>query len=174
MNQTLWSFSVAVYGNTAVQDECLKLQDQLGLDVNVVLLCAFLGAIHGITLTREDILSARQEVREWQEEIVATLRTTRRNLKAIEMGQDALLTNAARDLRTQVKAAELESEKIEQTILEQWAKIQLAVHKRGNSRDAILANLQVLLTAYDIGPERLVAANCVQHLMAAALHHARQ
>jgi uncharacterized protein (TIGR02444 family) len=174
MSQTFWNFSVAVYGKTAVQDECLRLQDQFGLDVNVVLWCAFLGAAHGVTLTRDDILSARQEVRQWQEEIVGTLRTTRRNLKKIETSQAAPFVNATTDFRTKVKAAELESERIEQTILEQWAKTQLAVRSRGNPRDVVLTNLQAVLTSYDIGPERLVAADCMQHLMATACEYVRQ
>ena len=41
MASPFWNFSVAVYSSDAVQDECLTLQDQFGLDVNLVLLCAF-------------------------------------------------------------------------------------------------------------------------------------
>ena len=76
---------------------------------------------------------------------------------------------AAAQLRTQVKAAELESERIEQMMLERWADARLAAWPRGNFRDAVVANLQALLAAYGIGPERLDAAHAMQHLIAAAL-----
>ena len=168
MGSPFWNFSLAVYGVSAVQDECLDLQDQFGLDVNLVLLCAFLGAVHGVALTPQDIAAARQEVGPWHEDIVKTLRVARRRLKAIEL-KDAEAAKAAMQLRTQVKAAELESERIEQTILEQWAAARLAAWPRVNARDAVPENLQALLAAYGIGPERLIAAHAMKHLIAAAL-----
>jgi uncharacterized protein (TIGR02444 family) len=172
MSQPFWNFSVAVYGARAVQDECLNLQDQFGLDVNLVLLCAYIGAVHGAALTADDISSARQEVGEWHEDVVRTLRAARRSLKTIDLGHDAQAVNAAMSLRTQVKAAELEAERIEQTKLEQWANARLAAWPRGNSRDAALANLQTLLAACGISRERLIAATAMKHLIAAALDRA--
>ena len=168
MGSPFWNFSLAVYGASAVQDECLHLQDQFGLDVNLVLLCAFLGAVHGAALTSDDIAAARQEAGPWHEDIVKTLRVARRRLKTIEL-KDAEAAKAAQQLRTQVKAAELESERIEQAMLEQWAAARLAAWPRGNARDAVPANLQALLAAYGIGPERLIAAHAMKHLIAAAL-----
>jgi uncharacterized protein (TIGR02444 family) len=171
MSQPFWDFSIAVYSASAVQDECLDLQDQFGLDVNLVLLCAFLGAVHGVTLTSDDIASARQEVCQWHDDIVRPLRAARRSLKTIEL-QDTAAAKAAMQLRTQVKAAELETERIEQTMLEQWANARLAAWPRGNSRAAVRGNLQALLTAYGIDPKRLVAAQAMQHLIAGALARA--
>jgi uncharacterized protein (TIGR02444 family) len=174
MSEPFWNFSVAVYSASAVQDECLHLQDQFGLDVNLVLLCAYLGAVQGVALTSDDILSARQEVRQWQADIVRPLRAARRSLKTIELGRDANVVNAAMNLRAQAKAAELEAERIEQTILEQWANVRRAAWPRGNPRDAVLANLQALLAAYGISPERLVAAHAMKYLIAGALDRARR
>jgi uncharacterized protein (TIGR02444 family) len=167
MGSPFWNFSIAVYGASAVQDECLNLQDQYGLDVNLILLCAFLGAVHGVTLTSDDIATVRQEVGHWHEQIVRPLRAARRHLKTINL-QDADTASAA-ELRRQVKTAELESERIEQMILEQWADARLAAWPRGNFRDAVVANLQALLATYGVGPERLDAAHAMKHLIAAAL-----
>ena len=167
MGSPFWNFSIAVYGASAIQDECLNLQDQFGLDVNLILLCAFLGAVHGVTLTSDDIASVRQEVGQWHEQIVRPLRAARRHLKTINL-QDADTASAA-ELRRQVKTAELESERIEQMILEQWADARLAAWPRGNFRDAVVANLQALLATYGVGPERLDAAHAMKHLIAAAL-----
>ena len=168
MGSPFWNFSLAVYGVSAVQDECLDLQDQFGLDVNLVLLCAFLGAGHGVALTSDDISSARRQVRHWHEQIVCTPRAARRNLKTIEL-PDAHAAQAAMQLRAQVKVAELESERMEQMMLEQWANARLAAWPHSKFRDAVVANLQALLAAYGIGPERHVAAQAMQHLIAAAL-----
>lgn len=167
MGSPFWNFSVAVYSASAVQDECVSLQDQFGLDVNLVLLCAFLGAVHGVTLTSEEIASARQEVGQWHEQIVCPLRVARRHLKTVRL-QDADAASTE-DLRTQVKAAELESERIEQILLERWADARLKAWPSGKSREAVVANLQMLLAAYGVGPERLVAVHAMRHLVVAAL-----
>ena len=68
-------------------------------------------------------------------------------------------------------AAELESERIEQTMLDQWASARLKGRPRGNPRETVPANLQALLTGYGIGPERLTADKAMQHLIAATLAH---
>ena len=168
MGSPFWDFSIAVYGTKGVQDECLALQDRFGLDVNLVLLCAYLGAVHGVALTEGDVVSARQEVGPWQEQIVRPLRAARQTLKTIAL-QNAEATNAAAQLRTQVKTAELESERIEQMMLERWAEARLAAWPRGQVREAVAANLRILLAVYGIGGERLVAAQAAPHLIAAAL-----
>ena len=168
MGSPFWNFSLAVYGANAVEDECLKLQDQFGLDVNLLLLCAFLGAGHGVALTSGDIASAHQEVDQWNEDIVKPLRAARRHLKTIEL-RDADAVKAAAQLRAQVNVAELESERVEQMMLEQWANARLATWPHGKFSDAVVANLQTLLAASGISPERLVAAHAMQHLIAAAL-----
>lgn len=165
MGSPFWNFSLAVYGASTVQDECLNLQDQLGLDVNLVLLCAFLGAVHGVALTADDIAVARGQAQQWQEQVVRPLRAARRNLKTAEL-TDARDAAAATQLRAQVKAAELESERIEQMMLEKWAEARLATWPRGKAGDAVSANLQALFAGYGIGRERLAAA---QHIIAAAL-----
>jgi len=104
MGSPFWNFSLAVYGANAVQDECLNLQDQFGLDVNLVLLCAFLGAVHGVALTFDDIASARQEVQQWHEHVVRPLRATRRHLKTAEL-TDAQDAAAAATIRCHVDMA---------------------------------------------------------------------
>ncbi|HTT47658.1 MAG TPA: TIGR02444 family protein [Pseudolabrys sp.] len=164
MGSKFWGFSLAVYSAEAVERECLVLQDQFGLDINLLLLCAFLGAVRGVTLTADDIVSACAEVASWHDDIVRPLRAARRRLKTVEL-PDARLTEAAAQLRTRVKAAELESEYVEQLMLERWADVRLAARPRGEPRDAAAANLQILLKSYG-ATEPLDA---VTHLLAAAL-----
>ena len=168
MDLPFWNFSLAVYGANAVENECLGLQDQFGIDVNLVLLCAYLGAVHGAALTASDIASARAEAGLWHEQIVRPLRAARRTLKAITFRTDDE-TKAAAQLRIQVKAIVLESERIEQMTLGRWTKARLTSWPRGDSREAVVGNLQVLLAGYGGGAERLAAAEAAKHLIAAAL-----
>jgi uncharacterized protein (TIGR02444 family) len=165
MGSPFWNFSIAVYRSSEVQDECLRLQDEFGLDVNLVLLCAFLGAVHGAALSAGDLASARQEIGQWHEDIVRPLRAARRALKTIDVAD----AEAALQLRTQVKAVELEAERIEQTMLKRWADARLAAWPRSKPSEAIVANLQALLSTYGIGRERLDAAQAMPHLIAAVL-----
>jgi uncharacterized protein (TIGR02444 family) len=165
MGSLFWNFSIAVYRSSEVQDECLRLQDEFRLDVNLILLCAFLGAVHGVALSAGDIASARQEIGQWHEDIVRPLRSARRALKTIDVAD----AEAAMELRTQVKAAELEAERIEQMTLQRWADARLKTWPRAKPADAALDNLQALLSAYGIGAERLDAAQAMPHLIAAAL-----
>src|SRR5579864_2603173 len=109
MDSPFWNFSVAAYSASGVEDEFLALQDQSGLDVNLVLFCAFLGAVHGVALTPDEIAAARREVGPWHQDVVRPLRAARRRLKTIEL-HDADAAKAAAELRTRVKAAELEAE----------------------------------------------------------------
>ena len=166
MDSTFWNFSVAIYGASGVESECLALQDQFGLDINLVLFCAFLGAVHGVALTPDDIAAVRKEVGPWHQNIVSTLRAARRHLKTTEL-QDAVAAKAAFELRARVKAAELESERIEQSMLERWAGPRLPTWSRSKPRDAVMANLQALLVTYGIGPERLTAATAMKNTIAA-------
>jgi len=167
MSLSFWNFSIDVYRAPAVQEECLAVQEQFGLDVNLVLLCAYLGAERSIDLTADDVAAAQRLVGQWHEDVVRTLRAARRNLKTIDPGQD--VADAASELRTKVKAAELEAERIEQAMLESWADARLAGRPRAEPGDAVRANLQTLLAACGIGPERLTVAKAMRHIIAAAL-----
>ena len=164
MSSKFWGFSLAVYGAEAVEPECLALQDRFGVDINLLLLCAFLGAVRGITLTADDVAAARAEVASWHDDIVRSLRAARRRLKTVTL-PDARIAEAAAQLRTRVKAAELESEYIEQLLLERWAETRFGASPRGDSREAVAANVALLFRSYAITEPPAAAA----HLVDAAL-----
>lgn len=168
MGSRFWGFSLAVYSAKQVQNECLALQEQFDLDINLVLFCAFVGAMRRIALTVADIAAARAEVADWHQDIVRPLRAARRRLKTIALG-DARTAEATAQLRTRVKEVELESEYVEHLMLERWADARLAERPRGDARQAVPANLQVLLDSYGVAPEQLANA---ERIIAAALAHA--
>ena len=108
--RSLWDFSVEVYARPGVAPACLALQDRLGVDVNLLLLCCWAGA-NGRLLSNLDLAAALTGVREGQDEIVRPLRALRRRLKA---GVAGIPTDQAEAMRRRVGDLELEAERIAQ------------------------------------------------------------
>jgi uncharacterized protein (TIGR02444 family) len=145
----LWRFSLAVYAADGVAVECLDLQDRFGLDVNLLLFAAYAGAVEGVALQAQDVTAAADLVTDWHTGIVRAVRGARRALKPVSLDARDPLQGAAAVLRARVKAAELDAEKIEQTMLWQWWQRQLHARNRAASDAALAANLRALLAHYD-------------------------
>jgi len=158
-----WRFSLAVYGDPAVQRECLELQDTYGVDVSLLLFCAFIGAAYGAVFSDRAVKEAADAVRTWQNDVVGMLRAARRALKPFATATSRSGAAAA-TLRAQVKDIELEAERIEQAMLEHWAAAQIASWPRGRPTVAIAENLRTLFAVTVQGPQPPVP----QHLIAAA------
>jgi uncharacterized protein (TIGR02444 family) len=160
-----WTFSLAVYADPAVQQECLELQDDHGVDVNLLLFCAFVGAAHGAVLSEQAVNEAANVSRAWQKDVVGALRVARRSLKRFAAETGPLDTPIAA-LRTRVKELELDGERIEQAMLEHWAAVHIDSWPRSKRADAVAENIRTLLTMSARTPEPI---SWPQHLVAAAL-----
>ena len=123
---SLWEFAVELYGAPSVGEACLALQDRHGCDVNVILFAAWMGAVRGDKLSQSDMAEAIASVQSWRDEIVRPLRAIRRGLKS---GPPPAPNEVTEQLRTRIKAVELESERIELKQLEAFAS------KRGSRAD---------------------------------------
>jgi uncharacterized protein (TIGR02444 family) len=108
-----WRFSLAVYKPADVAAECLALQEAVGLDVNLLLFCAWLGT-RAIVLSRSDIEAASRVVASWHASVVRPLRGVRRHIKT-QYG------DAFENLRSRVKDDELQAEQVEQAMLFAYA-----------------------------------------------------
>jgi uncharacterized protein (TIGR02444 family) len=109
----LWEFSLACYARPGVADACLHLQDQHGVNVNLLLWCAWLD-VRGQTLDAASLHTAQKRIRGWDEHYVIPLRRLRRRMK-VEFG----VTDAGIEaVRAQIKQAELLAEKQLQLWLE--------------------------------------------------------
>ena len=170
LDNPFWTFSLQVYGAPGVADECLALQERLGLDVNLLLFSAYMGAAEGVTLDGRDIAAAAGVVAAWHDDAVRALRGVRRGLKPISLDAGNPLRAEAAGLRTQVKAAELAAEKIEQAMLWQW-RAQLAERRRGDPRVALAANISAVLAHYGAAGGTGDSGTALQ-LQAAALGYA--
>ncbi len=104
-----WRFSLAVYNPPDVAAECLALQDAAGLDVNLLLFCAWLGT-RAIVLSHSEIEAASRVVAPWHNSVVRPLRGVRRHIKT-QYG------DAFENLRSRVKGDELQAEQVEQAML---------------------------------------------------------
>lgn len=173
LNTPLWAFSLAVYGRDGVADECLELQERLSLDVNLLLFAAYCGAVEGVRLEPQDIAAAGAVVADWHGEIVRALRRARRALKPASADADNPLRGDSAVLRTRVKAAELEAEKIEQAMLWQWSQPRLADRPRTDRDQALAANLRGVLQFYGMAAGQAEAATAIPRLFDVAAAHSR-
>ncbi len=173
LDTPLWVFSLAVYGSDGVADECLDLQERLGLDVNILLFAAFIGSVEGVRLKSQDITAASAAVADWQSETVRPLRGARRALRPLSAEAHEPLHEARAALRAQVKSAELEAEKIEQAMLWQWSRGRLADRPHTDRDRALVDNLHGVLEFYGAAADQADAAAAVPHLLDAAAFYGR-
>ena len=108
-----WTFSLRFYRLDGVAPACLALQDERGVDVNVLLFLLFI-ATQGRGLTQADVAEINAAMEDWRREAVVPLRAVRRFLRAPPAAIDAAQAAA---LRERIKAVELEAERLEQEAL---------------------------------------------------------
>lgn len=137
MPRDLWSFSLSLYAAPGVAEACLTAQDRHGADVNLLLWAVWL-AVQGHDLTVAELAAAEHAIRPWREEVVWPLRAVRRRLKTGPLPAPAAATES---LRTQVKTAELEAEKAQQSLLQT---LPACRRKGGPVADLLRANLSLL------------------------------
>ena len=112
LDNPFWQFSLAVHGAPGVDAECLMLQDTHGIDVDVLLFCAWVGT-QGIVLTDAHIAAIEALVGPWRDTAIVPLRAARRGIKTLPEMADA----AVAALRKDVAALELRAEQIEHAML---------------------------------------------------------
>lgn len=96
---SFWDFSTAFYAEPGVKEACLRLQDDFGADINLVLLCLW-------AAMDDDTWEMALTISDSRQPAIATLREKRRALAKEDPERDALL------------AQELAAEKLEQQLLE--------------------------------------------------------
>jgi uncharacterized protein (TIGR02444 family) len=144
LDHPFWRFSLAVYGDSAVQAECLDVQERYEADVNLLLFCAYLGA-EGLTLGTGDLDEVSAAVRPWHQDVVRSLRSARRALKPWSANGVSLADRAA-PLRRDVQAIEIRAEQIEQAMLWHWLRSHRERLVGADQAQATDANLRAFLT----------------------------
>jgi uncharacterized protein (TIGR02444 family) len=164
LDNPFWRFSLATYAAPGVAAECLTLQDALGLDVNLLLFCAWLGAERHVLLTRADIEQAAAVVQTWHERVVRPLRGVRQTLKTV---------SRKTPLRSKVKGVELEAEQVEQAMLYVFAADRWPRASEGDARQCVAGNVREFILHANNGDAPLCERYWPAQLVAAAIDVAR-
>ena len=109
-----WAYSLALYSKEGVNSACLLLQDDYGVDVNILLLGLYGAAQLDIGLTDMAIELLDEEVREYREFVLIPLRGARRRLKDMPLG------GTGETVRNGIKETELRAEQLEQAMIMRW------------------------------------------------------
>ena len=102
--------AVGLYGRDGVAQACLLLQQRTALDVNVLLMAAWMGARRKHALGAAEAARARALVADWHSQIVTPLRAIRRRLKFGPLPAPSEQTDL---LRAEIQAIEISAEIIE-------------------------------------------------------------
>lgn len=167
LDHPFWHFSLGVYRDKGVQAECLDVQERLGVDVNLLLFCAYLGTVEGIQLTPPDLQSIADRVSSWHAEVVRSLRSARRVLKPWA-ADDTAIGPEASALRKHVQNLEIKAEQIEQAILWQWFSSQTLPRANAEGLDVLAANVDALLRFYGAGGSAPDSQPRLPHLIRAS------
>jgi uncharacterized protein (TIGR02444 family) len=150
-----WDYSLAVYGKPDVANACLYLQDEFGLDVNLLLDCLWSAAQGPGRLDSGQIREVLNRTRDWQEKIVKPLRNARRfcKLEPVEVPDEL-----RRTFRPALQAVELDAEHVEQLLISRLLREFAAKGgaSRGTGADAI-QNLLAYLALQGVAVEGEVA-----------------
>jgi uncharacterized protein (TIGR02444 family) len=147
-----WRFSLTFYRQAGVGDACIALQDDCGVDVNLMLFLLWLAAC-GRQLSPENVKELDESVRTWRDLTIIPIREVRRELKAAPTLVDAGKQEA---FRTRIKAVELEAERLQQEALYARAR---SAPAGSEARPAAAARAN--LAAY----ERMLGARFAKHAL---------
>ncbi|TQV82524.1 TIGR02444 family protein [Exilibacterium tricleocarpae] len=143
-----WDFSLALYRRPGVESLCLALQDNHGVNVNLLLWSCWLET-RTVTLDADLLAAAQRLVQDWDQRVVTPLRQARR---AVRKGN---WETPGPSLLAQCKRLELEAEQVQQ----QWL-YQLAVSGERRPAEgaakvaAVGENVEFFLAAAGVSPRR--------------------
>ena len=151
--QPFWRYSLKLYAAAGIAPACLALQDDHGVDVNLLLLCCWLGS-QGRVLGVRDMRAAMTSVVHWQRNVIQPLRTVRRALKSMAHGA---LADAAPRLRQKLSRLELDAEFQEHELLLQWAASRSFARRPDTPQAATAVNLRTYLRLIGVPEARTEA-----------------
>ena len=168
MSESFWDFSLRTYGQSDVPEACLLLQNQSGVDVNVLLYCCWYGRYRGEhdQKTFKQILNF---TREWSTNVVKPLRGVRSWMKDQANNNQLIAEDEWSGYRNKIKANELQAEKMQQFAMASLVEnIPLVSSSEEGQREAILANIEAYFQNEEIKIDDAQRKG-LMHIVAAAL-----
>jgi len=154
-----WRFSLRFYREPKVAEACIALQEEAGIDVNLLLFLLW-HATHAHALTAAEVASLEARIGAWREMTVVPLRAVRRALKT----PPALVEGGAAELfRTRIKSAELEAERLQQEAMFDLARDKLLGRPAASTEEAARGNI----AAYAANAAKPFSKPAVETLLAA-------
>jgi len=150
-----WRFSLGFYRQAGVGEACIRLQDEAGVDVNVMLYLLWHAALER-RLSRSEVEAIEQRIAPWRDQVVKPLRALRR---AIKTPPPVIEAGAAEAYRTKIKAVELEAERLQQEAMYDLAETSRFGEPVSSPEEAARANIDAYraLCPHPL-PEEAVAA----------------
>ena len=152
-----WRFSVKFYAEPGVAQACIDLQDQAGVDVNILFFLLW-NAAQGRVLGNAEVADLERSIGAWRDMAVVPLRNVRRALKS---PPPVMAPDAAEGFRTRIKAVELEAERLQQEAmyaLTQSGPLGRATASKVEAARGSVAAYQALLRPFPAGPLDTVLA----------------
>ena len=132
-----WRFSLVFYRRAGVAEACIALQEEAGVDVNLLLFLLW-QATRKRVLSVAEIGELERRIAPWRNATVIPLRTMRRALKS----PPALVASGTTELfRTRIKTAELEAERLQQEAMYELVQISPLGKEVASTDDAARANV---------------------------------
>lgn len=149
-----WRFSLRFYRQPEVADACIRLQEEAGVDVNLLLFLLW-QAIRQRALSAAEVAELDLRVGAWRDMTVIPLRAVRRALRS----PPALVAPATAELfRTRIKAVELEAERLQQEAMYELARNAPRGRKAPSLAEAARANVAAYQAVRDTAfPEPAIA-----------------
>lgn len=132
----LWRYAEITYARPGVSAACLRLQDECGADVNLLLAAAWL-ASRGLIWDAATVDALIAGCAAWRREVIAPLRSARRRFKA----DQPAFYSAAQTLELSAEQVQLRYLQSELQIRSGQADGICSVAKTGGAPDALVANL---------------------------------
>jgi uncharacterized protein (TIGR02444 family) len=134
---SLWSFSLDLYRSPGFSDACIRLQDEVGVDVNLMFFLLW-NASQKKRFSVSDVRAADAAVADWRNTAVIPIRNIRRALKDAPILPDPGIVE---DYRTRIKGLELEAERLEHEALSDFFRSNAPGQDAPSALDAARANI---------------------------------
>jgi uncharacterized protein (TIGR02444 family) len=114
-----WKFSLRFYRLPGVADACIALQEEAGVDVNLLLFLLWQATRHR-QFSTADVAAIEAKIGFWRDATVVPLRNVRRALRTPPSLVEAA---TAEFFRNRIKAVELEAERLQQEAMFELAQV---------------------------------------------------